>query len=128
MTSKSSQEISENHYQSLLRYIEQLRDGGLKFPSRGGKVNKTAVATTCGFNRETFNQNARFEDRLAEAVDELGLEHRSRPELPKRDGGEKARVTQLEQQLAAVKGEVLELRRKLARYEHSTLTGRRVIP
>ncbi|WEA59535.1 hypothetical protein PO860_18030 [Rhizobium sp. BJ04] len=127
MTLNTFQQISEENFGKLEAYIERMRSAGLKLPCRGGRVNKTAVATACGFNRETFNQNARFEKALTDAVDELGLEG-TISEIPRRDAGDKARITILEQQLASLRGENYELRRKLARYEHSTVTGRRVIP
>lgn len=122
------QQISEENFLRLEAYIERMQDAGLKLPSRGGKVNKTAVATACGFNRETFTQNKRFDQRLDKAVVALGLEGPTALELPRRDGADKARINMLEQQLAALRGENYELRRKLASYEHATLTGRRVIP
>lgn len=122
------QQISEDNYSRLEEYIRRLKEGNLKLPSRGGRVNKTAVATACGFNRETFNQNTRFDECLAEAVNEIGLEEKQNVGATPRDSGDKARITALEQQLASVRSENYELRRKLARYEHSTLTGRRVIP
>ena len=128
MTLNPFQQISEENFAKLQTYIGQMRLSGLRLPSRGGKVNKTAVATACGFNRETFDQNDRFKVALGEAVDELGLEQQKTTETPVRDAGDKARITTLEQQLASVRGENYVLRRKLAQYEHSTLTGRRVIP
>ncbi|MBA4784381.1 MAG: hypothetical protein H2046_01270 [Rhizobiales bacterium] len=128
MNLNSFQQISEENFQQLEDYLEKIRAGALKLPSRGGKVNKTAVATACGFNRETFTQNKRFEQRLTKAVSELGLDPPPSPEQPQRDGADKARITALEQQLAALRGENYELRRRLAMYEHATLTGRRVIP
>lgn len=128
MNLNSFQQISEDNFHRLEAYIEKMQASGMKLPSRGGKVNKTAVATACGFNRETFTQNKRFEQRLDEAVIVLGLEGPAAPEPMRRDGADKARITILEQQLAALRGENYELRRKLARYEHATLTGRRVIP
>lgn len=122
------QQISEENYAKLETYVERLQAAGLKLPSRGGKVNKTAVATACGFNRETFDQNARFETRLFKAVEDLGLETPKSADTPTRDTGDKARITALEQQLASLRSENLELRHKVAQYEHATLTGRRVIP
>ncbi|NTZ89281.1 hypothetical protein [Agrobacterium tumefaciens] len=128
MSFNSFQQISEENFLRLETYIERMLGAGMKLPSRGGKVNKTAVATACGFNRETFTQNKRFEQRLDEAVTVLGLEGPVAMDPPRRDGADKARITMLEQQLASLRGENYELRRKLARYEHATLTGRRVIP
>lgn len=122
------QQISEENFDKLVTYVDRMRSAGMMLPSRGGKVNKTAVATACGFNRETFDQNDRFKVALAKAVDELGLEPQKTAEKSPRDAGDKARITMLEQQLASLRGENYELRRKLARYEHSTLTGRRVVP
>ncbi len=128
MSLNTFQRISEENYGSLLQYIQRLRDAQLKLPSRGGRVNKTAVATACGFNRETFAQNRRFEKLLSDAVEELGLDVPAKvTETARRDSGDKARITTLEQQLAALRSENYELRRKLARYEHATVTGRRVI-
>ncbi|MER9338148.1 hypothetical protein NKJ06_29995 [Mesorhizobium sp. M0293] len=128
MSLNTFQQISEENYGSLLQYIQRLRDAQLKLPSRGGRVNKTAVATACGFNRETFAQNKRFEKLLSDAVEELGLDASAKvAETARRDSGDKARITTLEQQLAALRSENYELRRKLARYEHATTTGRRVI-
>lgn len=128
MTLNAAQLVSEENFSRLVAYRDQLRAAGLSFPSRGGKVNKTAVATACGFNRETFTQNKRFDDFLTEAVSELGLEVLKTVEPVAKDNGDKARVTMLEQQMAALRSENLDLRRKLASYEHATTTGRRVIP
>ncbi len=128
MSINSFQQVSEENYVRLEAYLDRMESAGLKLPSRGGKVNKTAVATACGFNRETFTQNKRFERRLSDAVVALGLEGPAAPEPPRRDGADKARITILEQQLASLRGENYELRRRLARYEHATLTGRRVMP
>ncbi|NEH27457.1 hypothetical protein [Rhizobium ruizarguesonis] len=135
MTLNPFQQVSEDNYARLEEYLDRLKAAGLKLPSRGGKVNKSAVATACGFNRETFAQNRRFSDRLSEAVTKLGLEERVPVEdradsevTPKRDTADKSRITQLEQQLASVRSENYELRRRLARYEHATSTGKRVIP
>jgi hypothetical protein len=128
MNLNSFQQVSEENFSRLETYIERIRIAGLKLPSRGGKVNKTAVATACGFNRETFAQNKRFDRRLEVAVAELGLEAPAASDPSPRDSADKARITVLEQQLASLRAENFELRRKLARYEHSIATGRRVIP
>lgn len=123
------QQISEANYRRLEQYIERLRESGLKLPGRAGKVNKTAIATACGFNRETFAQNKRFLTLLENAVEELGVDIAATgtPEAPNRDTRDKSRILVLEQQLASLRGENWELRRRLARYEHAVATGRRVI-
>jgi hypothetical protein len=128
MSLNGFQQISEENYHRLEEYIGRLKDAGLKLPSRGGRVNKTAVATACGFNRETFTQNKRFEKLINDAVEELGLDIPTKvPEATPRDSRDKSRILVLEQQLAALRSENWELRRKLARYEHATTTRRRVI-
>lgn len=127
MSLNTFQQISEENYRRLEDYIQRLRDAELKLPGRGGRVNKTAVATACGFNRETFAQNKRFDALITEAVKELGLEAPKVPEVDPRERRDKARILTLEQALASLRSENLELRRKLARYEYMTTTGRRVI-
>lgn len=128
MTRNLFQQISDDNYLKLETYLARLQAAQLKLPSRGGKVNKTAVATACGFNRETFDQNGRFRARLKEAVQVLGLEAPVLSELPPRDTKDRARITALEQQLASLRSENLELRQRISRYEHMMASGRRVIP
>ena len=129
MNLNTFQQISEENYCRLEQYLERLRAAGLKLPGRAGKVNKTAVAMACGFNRETFTQNKRFATLLEDAVEELGFDIPAAraPEAAKRDSRDKSRILVLEQQLAALRSENWELRRRLARYEHAIATGRRVI-
>jgi hypothetical protein len=104
MSLNTFQQISGENYRRLEEYIERLRDAGLKLPSRAGKVNKTAVATACGFNRETFTQNKRFEKVLDEAVAELGLDIPAKaPDAVPKDSRDKSRILRLEQQLAGSK-------------------------
>lgn len=129
----SFRQVSDSNHAGLVEYIGRLRAAGLKFPARGGVVNKTAVARACGFARETFQQNPRFAATLDAAVAEIGIElPEAIAEPAARNSEEKARILQLEQQLAASRSEALELRRKLKRYEaiaeHVGTTGRRVIP
>lgn len=130
---RSFREVSDDNHGSLVEYMDRLRAAGLKLPSRGGIVNKTAVARACGFSRETFQQNHRFAATLDAAVAEIGIELPEEVIAPTpRNSEEKARILQLEQQLSVARSEVLELRRKLRRYEaiaeHVGTSGRRVIP
>lgn len=129
---KSFRDVSDGNHGALVEYLDRLRAAGLKLPARGGVVNKTAVARACGFARETFQQNPRFSATLNAAVGAIGIEVPLEPVTPvDRNSEEKARILQLEQQLAVSRGEVLDLRRKLRRYEaiaeHVGSTGRRVI-
>jgi uncharacterized protein YceH (UPF0502 family) len=129
---RSFLEISEENLAKLAEYIERLRVAGLKLPGRQGKVNKTAVARACGFARETFQQNQRFAATLDAAVEELGIDVPEAEEPEPRNTADKAVILRLEQQLAALRSENYELRRRLRRYEaiadHMAGTGRRVVP
>lgn len=129
-TQKSFLEVSEENHGRLVEYIQRLRDAELKIPGRHGKVNKTAVARSCGFARETFQQNLRFAETLDAAVRELGIDVPLAEEPEPRNMADKAAITRLEQQLAALRSENYELRRRLRRYEavaeHMAGTGRRV--
>ncbi len=136
MSSRASfRDISESNHASLVEYLARLRAAGLTLPTHGGVVNKTAVARACGFARESFQQNPRFAATLDAAVEEIGLdriEAAAAEGASAGDAGNKARILQLEQQLAACRSETLDLRRKLRRHEaileHIGTTGRRVIP
>ena len=132
MAQKSFLEVSEENHAKLVEFVERLRASGLKLPGRLGRVNKTAVARACGFAREVFQQNSRFARTLEEAVAELGIDVPQAEEPEPRDSGDKSRIMRLEQQLAAVRSENHELRRRLRRYEaivdHVAVSGRRVIP
>ena len=127
---KSSLSVSEDNHQTLLRYIERLRAAELKLPGRHGKVNKTAVSRACGFARETFQQNDRFAETLDAAVKSLGIEVPPTEDAEPRNKEDKARIMRLEQQIAALRSENYELRRRLRQFEaiadHMSLTGRRV--
>jgi hypothetical protein len=115
---RSFRQVSDVNHASLVEFIQRLHDAGLKFPARGGVVNKTAVARACGFARETFQQNPRFAATLDAAVTEIGIEvPEAGAEPAARNNEEKARILQLEQQLAVARSEALDLRRKLRRYE-----------
>lgn len=129
---KSFHEISDDNHGKFVEYVERLRAAGLKLPGHLGKVNKTAIARACGFARETFQQNERFAATLSRAVEELGIDVPEAEGPEPRNTAEKAQIMRLEQQLAALRSENYELRRRLRRYEaiaeHMAATGRRVAP
>ncbi|PWC27409.1 hypothetical protein [Teichococcus aestuarii] len=129
---RSFLEISEENHSKLVEYIVRLRAAGLKLPGRQGKVNKTAISRACGFVRETFQQNPRFAATLEAAVQEMGIDVPEAEEPEPRNTADRAAIMRLEQQLAALRSENYELRRRLRRYEaiadHIAGTGRRVAP
>jgi len=127
-----SQEVGKVHVKSLEIYLSGLRAKREGLPSRNGKVNMSAVATASGFNREVLYQNPLCKKLLQDAVTSLGLrgvENRDQPEDTEKVKLER-RVTQLEQQNAALTAEVHELRRRLTQYQHIEEileSGKRVI-
>jgi hypothetical protein len=129
---RSFLEISDENHGRLAEYIGRLHAAGLRLPGRQGKVNKTAVARACGFARETFQQNPRFAATLEAAVQDMGIDLPEAEEAEQRNTVDRAAIMRLEQQLAALRSENYELRRRLRRYEaiadHMAGTGRRVAP
>lgn len=56
-------------------YVAGLERDGKKFPiNQYGGINKDAVASACGFNRQVFSpkKNKKMADRLADDVDRIG--------------------------------------------------------
>ncbi|WP_287849715.1 DUF6262 family protein [Acidiphilium sp.] len=128
-------QTGEAHVASLAAYLASLRDNRQGLPVRSGKVNSSAVAHACGFNREVLYQNPRCKEMLTQATTELGIVGiETRPEAvadPERKALEN-RVATLERRNAALQAEVYELRRQLKNYDTVEAilvqSGRRVIP
>jgi hypothetical protein len=130
MTGKSGKQLGEEHAQRLRAYLEQIES----LPSRDGKLNVSAVALACQFNRAVLYNNPACKQMLADAVAAKGLSGILSPEIAGGIDDAKVRlerrVHQLEQLNSTLKGEVYELRRELARSpiieEHVVETGRRI--
>jgi hypothetical protein len=128
-----TREIGNEHVTALKRYIEGLRSSGEGLPSRSGKLNISAVALACGFNREVIYQNPHCRALLQEAAKLIGLRGVECKEEQAEVGKVRLerRITQLEQQNAALVAEVFDLRRKLEQLRHIEEMfeeGKRVIP
>jgi hypothetical protein len=128
-----SREIGSEHVAALRSYIEGLRTKGEGLPSRGGKLNISAVALACGFNREVIYQNPHCRALIQEAAKTIGLRGVECREEQVDAGNVRLerRITQLEQQNAALVAEVYELRRRLEQLRHieeMLEEGKRVIP
>jgi hypothetical protein len=112
----------------------RLKAVGEGLPARAGKLNVTAIALACGFNREVLYQNPRCKGLLNEALKHLGLGRETN--VPAANDDQRVRlerrINKLEQENAALYAEVLELRRKLKLFEHieqhMVETGRWVVP
>lgn len=138
----SGRERGEENLAKVRRYLAGLRAIGQSLPLQDGHPNITAIAEASGVLRNVFYTNAGVKRLLAEFIggpDEgkkppTGLARAERQlEIKER------RILQLEQQLASVKAETAELRKRLAvaeqnlaRYavieEEILKAGKRVIP
>jgi hypothetical protein len=129
---KSGAEIGAANVQRLKSYLDRLANSGSKLPSQNGKVNASAVALACGFDRAVLYQNPGARQMLRQAAARLGLDaqvaSRKAVSVDPRD----QRILKLEQENANLKAEVFELRRNLRRLQHveevMIETGRRVSP
>jgi len=123
----------------LKLYLDDLLKNGLPLPERQGRVNISAVALACGFDRQVLYKNPAAKVMLAQAEAELGLD---RSDGDNQDEDEKPavrtpdqrdrRIHKLEQENAALRAEAAGLRERLRRLrhveEHMTQTGRWVGP
>ena len=138
----SGRERGEENLAKVRRYLAGLRAIGQSLPLQDGHPNITAIAEASGVLRNVFYTNAGVKGLLAEFIggpDEgkkppTGLARAERQlEIKER------RILQLEQQLASVKAETAELRKRLAAAEQNLAryavieeeilkAGKRVIP
>jgi hypothetical protein len=130
--SRSGAAIGASNVAELKRYLDALRAEDRKLPERGGKVNASAVALACGFDRQVLYKNPAAKELLEEAVKDLGLAGAEMEEIdaaPKADRRDQ-RILTLEQQNAALRVENSGLRERLRRLEQvediMVSTGRRV--
>ena len=138
----SGRERGEENLARVRRYLAGLKTAGQSLPLQDGGPNITAIAEASGVLRNVFYTNAGVKRLLAEFIggpDEgkkppTGLARAERQlEIKER------RILQLEQQLASVKAETAELRKRLAAAEQNLAryavieeeilkAGKRVIP
>ncbi len=115
--SKSGPEIAADHVRALQRYLETVES----LPARGGKLNVSAVAAACGFDRGVLYTNPEC-NRLLKSVLEAkslgGLSERDDEQSDDRRRILEHRVNQLEQRNAALMAENEDLRAKLRKFEH----------
>lgn len=143
---KSGRQIGAEHVEKLRSYLDEMRSKAARLPSHGGKVDKSAVALSCGFDRQTLYNNAEAKALLEEAVVELGLDGHSQQVPDNRTAHleqlmerRERRIQRLEEMLETRTAEVTELRHtnklileKLRQYEvleeFMTTNGRRYRP
>ncbi|SRR6266851_3371734 len=138
----SGRERGEENLAKVRSYLAGLKVASQPLPIEDGRPNITAIAEASGVLRNVFYTNSGVKRLLAEFVGIAGVSTeqplrlaRTERQLEIKD----RRILQLEQQLASVKAEAGELRRRLAateqklgRYklieEEVLKEGRRVIP
>jgi len=124
------------------RYLAGLKTAGQSLPLQDDHPNITAIAEASGVLRNVFYTNAGVKRLLAEFIG--GPDENKKPptglaRAERQLDIKERRILQLEQQLASVKAETAELRKrlaaaeqKLARYavieEEIIKAGKRVIP
>lgn len=131
MSGQSGADLGKQNVEALRRYIGALERQGAALPARNGKINVSAVALACGFDRAVLYQNPAAKRELAEAAARLGLDGMAeRPADASAADPRDERIRRLEQQNAALLAENHDLRRQVARLrhieEHMAETGRRV--
>jgi hypothetical protein len=130
----SGSQIGKRHADRLRTYIDGLRAKGSSLPIRNGRPNLTAIGLACGFDRQVLHKNPACRRIIEEATAEFGLQGPTGQPTENPSGTVRleAKVLRLEQQNAALRVEVGELRRKLRQFqhieEHMVETGRRIIP
>lgn len=123
----------------LRSYLDDLAEKRLRLPERQGRVNVSAVALACGFDRQVLYKNPAAKGMLAEAEAALGLDRGGggsqdedeKPTVRSPDQRDR-RIHKLEQENAALRAEVVGLRERLRRVrhveQHMTETGRWIAP
>lgn len=84
MTRKSSLEMAREYEAKLADYLA----GAPTLPLRAGKVNATAVATACGFDRQILYKNKACRTMLAAAAHDQGVPFITAPHRDEEDGCE----------------------------------------
>jgi hypothetical protein len=138
----SGRERGEENLAKVRRYLDGLKATGQSVPLQDGGPNITAIAEASGVLRNVFYTNAGVKRLLAEFIGAPGegkQEPTSLTRAQRQLDIKERRILQLEQQLASVRVEAEELRKRLAvaeqkliRYrvieEEIVQAGRRVIP
>ncbi len=128
---KSGSDIGAENVKRLRSYLERLQQEGGRLPERAGTANLSAIALSCGFDRQVLYKNPAAKRLLDAAIGHLELAEAAGEEKPvlKSDRRDQ-RILTLEQQNASLRAENIGLREKLRRLEQVEEimidTGRRV--
>lgn len=142
---RSGRERGAENVAVLRAYLDALGAEGRRLPERGGRVNLSAVALSCGFDRQVLYANPGARTLLEDAVGRLGLDLPDQPRTaadPAAPGAadpRDRRIHRLEQTNTELKAENTALRAERNRLRaeverlrhveaHMVETGRRVPP
>ena len=116
----SGRERGEENLAKVRRYLAGLKATRQMLPLENGRPNITAIAEAVGVLRNVFYTNAGVKRLLADFIGGLG-KGREQPagvaHAERQLDIKNRRILQLEQQLASVKAETEELRKRLAAAE-----------
>lgn len=136
---KNGRQKGADNVERLRKYLERLKDSGVRLPAQNGGPDKSAIALAAGFNRQTLYNNPAASALLEDAVRDIGLEGDTKvvaddkaAHMQRQMGKRDRRIQQLEEMLDARTAEVRELKEKLRQYslmeEIMTANGRRFRP
>lgn len=130
-------EGGEQNVVKLRSYIAGLKESGRKLPSRAGDVNRSKIASACGFNRSVLYDNEAAIEVLDQAKQDIGLEGAkakvtSAVQLSKKeDKSQDRELHRLQLLNSTLLAENQQLRQRLREYEHieerMIQTGRRIV-
>ncbi|WP_092950571.1 VPA1267 family protein [Paracidovorax konjaci] len=140
----NGQQRAEENVQTFLTWVASKTDDDFRELVSRGVLSRVEIAKECGFGKSALDQNGRIKTALRELEDELRVRailpplleadpNKPSPALLRETSGfraakESERLRRLEQENAALKAEVAELKRVVERYgvlsEALALTGR----
>jgi predicted RNase H-like nuclease (RuvC/YqgF family) len=105
---KSGQQIGAEHAERFRCYLDDLRAKKQRLPTRHGKLNNSAIARACRFQRLTLYKNTKVREMLEEAIkdEEIGLLDGGSPPSPEAGAG-----------VSVPKGRAAHLERQVNKYE-----------
>jgi hypothetical protein len=119
----SGRERGEENLARVRRYLAGLKAAGQPLPLQDGRANITAIAEASGVLRNVFYTNAGVKRLLAEFIGgsdgSASTVRQAWPALRGNWTSRNRRILQLEQELASVKAETEELRKRLAAAEQN---------
>jgi hypothetical protein len=135
--SRSGVQIGAENFSKLQDYFSQLeRDGGQVPLTKDGRPNLSAIALSCGFDRQVLYNNPRCKELVQAKLRSIGgnsqtTEPTSKSQFDPKD----KRIRELEKQVADLTERLDQAEKQLAEaqpyrklYQHACETGRTLVP